>query len=108
MTPRVNHTIAAVPKGFLRYYILKILDEGPKSGSEIVREIDIRTEGLWIPSPGSIYPLLSRLNTKSYIQEIEESEPGLKRYILTEKGKDILHEMIENQEEIKDAIKRLP
>lgn len=99
MSPHFNHKVATVPKGFLRYYILKLLDEGPKSGSEIVQEIDIRTEGLWKPSPGSIYPLLSRLNEKLYVQEIEESEPGLKRYMLTEKGRDILHEMIKNKED---------
>ena len=99
--PRFNHGMATVPKGFLRYYILKLLNESPMSGSEIVQEIDIRTEGLWKPSPGSIYPLLSRLNKKSYVQEIEESEPGLKRYMLTEKGRDLLHEMVENKENVR-------
>ncbi len=99
MSPHFNHQVASVPKGFLRYYILKLLDEGPKSGSEIVQEINIRTEGLWKPSPGSIYPLLSRLKEKLLVQEIEENEPGLKRYTLTEKGREILQEMIEDKED---------
>jgi len=69
------------------------------SGSEITQEIDIRTEGLWKPSPGSVYPLLSRLNKKLYIQEIVETESGLKRYMLTHKGRDLLHEMVKNKED---------
>jgi len=99
MSPHFNHKVAAVPKGFLRYYILKLLAEKPMSGSEIAQEIDIRTEGLWKPSPGSIYPLLSRLNEKACIQEMEKSEPGLKRYKLTEKGRFLLDEMAKNREE---------
>lgn len=99
MSPHFNDKVATVPKGFLRYYILKLLAEKPMSGSEIAQEIDIRTEGLWKPSPGSIYPLLSRLNEKQYIQEMVKSKRGLKRYVLTEKGKCLLHEMVRNKEE---------
>ena len=99
MPPHFNHKVAAVPKGFLRHYILKLLAEKPMSGSEIVHEINIRTEGLWKPSPGSIYPLLSRLNKKSYIQEIEKSDSGLKRYMLTEKGSNLFHEMVKDKED---------
>lgn len=99
MPPRFNHKVATVPKGFLRYYILKLLAEKPMAGSEIVQEINARTEGLWKPSPGSIYPLLSRLNEKSYIQEIEKDDSGLKRYMLTEKGRDLLHEMVKDKED---------
>jgi DNA-binding PadR family transcriptional regulator len=91
--------MATVPKGFLRYYILKLLAEKPMSGSEITQEIDIRTEGLWKPSAGSIYPLLSLLKKKMYIQEIKKSELGLKRYMLTEKGRFLLDEMAKNREE---------
>lgn len=95
--PRFNHRVAAVPKGFLRHYILKILAEKPMSGSEIVQEINSRTEGLWKPSPGSIYPLLSRLNKKSYIQKIKKNDSGLKRYKLTEKGRALHHEMVKDK-----------
>ncbi|MCK5774019.1 MAG: PadR family transcriptional regulator [Thermoplasmata archaeon] len=101
MPPRFLQKVATVPKGFLRFYILKLLNEGSKSGSEIVQEIDNQTEGLWKPSPGSIYPLLSRLNDKAYIQEIERDGSGLKRYILTEKGELLLDEMANNRGEMR-------
>jgi len=35
----MKHT-ASVPKGFLRYYVLKLLKEKPMSGSEIMVEIE--------------------------------------------------------------------
>lgn len=101
MHPRVNQKVATVPKGFLRFYILKLLDDGPRSGSEIVQEIGIQTEGLWKPSPGSIYPLLSRLKEKACIMEMERSRSGLKRYILTEKGRLLLGEMVSNRGEMR-------
>jgi len=60
--------MAKVPKGFLRHYVLKLLDEQPMSGSEIMTTISKRTEERWEPSPGSVYPLLSWLNDSSYIK----------------------------------------
>lgn len=84
--------IAAVPKGFLRLQVLELLSEGPKSGSEIINEIERRTGGLWRPSPGSVYPLLAWLQDSGYIREVPSGEPGIKRYTLTEKGKQLLEE----------------
>ncbi|MBS7627233.1 PadR family transcriptional regulator, partial [Candidatus Bathyarchaeota archaeon] len=53
----LRHT-AMVPKGFLRYKVLKLLKEKPMAGSEIMGVIEEQTGGYWRPSPGSIYPLL--------------------------------------------------
>jgi len=39
------------------------------------------------PSPGSIYPLLSRLQENDLIEEVLDEDPSLKRYRLTEAGK---------------------
>jgi len=80
-----------VPKGFVRYQVLELLNERPMSGSEIMEEIEKRTNGLWKPSPGSIYPLLSWLQDNNYVREVQ-SEEGLKRYTLTEKGRNLLEE----------------
>jgi DNA-binding PadR family transcriptional regulator len=61
------------------------------SGSEITDEIAKRTGGFWKPSPGSIYPLLARLQEKGYLHELA-AEDGLKRYELTKQGKTLLAE----------------
>ncbi len=78
--------MAMVPKGFLRYEVLKLLNEKPMSGSEMMGEIEKRTDGRWRPSPGSIYPLLAWLQDKGYIKDADGQEAGVKRYALTESG----------------------
>ncbi len=87
----MRHT-AIVPKGFIRYQVLELLGEKPMSGSEIINEIEKKTEGHWKPSPGSIYPLLSWLQNNNYIKELPVEEGGMKRYTLTDKGKALLEE----------------
>ncbi len=92
--------MAVVPKGFLRFYVLRLLDEKTMSGSEIMNEIEKQTNGQWKPSPGSIYPLLSWLQDKGYVRELSEQEVGTKRYTLTEEGKAFLGEHIRTREEL--------
>jgi DNA-binding PadR family transcriptional regulator len=92
---------AMVPKGFLRYRVLKLLSEKPMSGSEIMGEIEKETEGRWRPSPGSIYPLLSWLQDKGYIKEADGAEAGVKRYSLTDTGKAFLAEHEQRRNEIR-------
>jgi len=90
-----------VPKGFLRHQVLKLLDEKPMSGSELMSEIEKQTEGRWRPSPGSIYPLLSWLQDQGYIKEADGQEAGVKRYALTDSGKAFLTEHEKKREEIR-------
>ncbi len=89
-----------VPKGFLRYQLLKKLSEEPKSGSEIMNELENETNGYWKPSPGSIYPLLAWLQDQRYVKEADQAEPGIRRYALTEEGKALLHRETKSREEI--------
>ncbi|MCQ5362351.1 MAG: PadR family transcriptional regulator [Candidatus Methanomethylicia archaeon] len=86
--------MATVPKGFLRYQVLELLNEKPLSGSEIMDEMEKKTNGSWRPSPGSVYPLLAWLQDNSYIKEVpsEIQEAGIKRYMLTDKGKQLLED----------------
>jgi len=95
-----------VPKGFLRFQVLKLLNEKPMSGSEIMSEIEKQTSGYWKPSPGSIYPLLAWLQDKGYIKESAEQEMGTKRYTLTEQGKAFLQEHIKTHEEMRKRFER--
>ena len=99
--PWMRH-MASVPKGFLRYFVLKLLAEKPRSGSEIMNKIEERTEGHWKPSPGSIYPLLAWLQGKGYTKEASDQEPGMKRYALTDEGKAFLEEHVKRRKEIRE------
>jgi len=100
----IRHT-AIVPKGFLRFYVLELLAEKPMSGSEIIHEIEAKTEGLWKPSPGSIYPLMSWLQDQGYVKEVPAEEAGTKRYMLTDGGKAFLEEQIKARETMRKRFK---
>jgi len=91
-----RHT-ASVPKGLLRNTVLKMLSQKQMSGSEIMAAIEEETNGRWRPSPGSIYPLLAWLTDNNFIKEVPDSEEGIKRYTLTEKGKKFLDEAKEKK-----------
>ena len=96
-----------VPKGFLRYQLLKKLNEKPMSGSEIMSELEGETRGYWRPSPGSIYPLLAWLQDQGLIKEAEQTEPGIRRYTLTDPGKAFLETETKSREEINKHLENL-
>jgi len=102
----MRHT-ASVPKGFLRYYVLKLLKEKPMSGSEIMEEIEKETGGRWKPSPGSIYPLLAWLQDNGYIKELPTEESGIKRYALTEQGEKFFEEQTKFKENLQRKLEFL-
>jgi DNA-binding PadR family transcriptional regulator len=103
----MKHT-ATVPKGFIRYQVLELLGEKPMSGSEIMKEIEERTNGRWRPSPGSIYPLLSWLQENSYVKELPAEESGLKRYTLTDKGRTLLEEQRKIKKKFREEERFMP
>jgi DNA-binding PadR family transcriptional regulator len=83
-----------VPRGLLRFLVLKFLAEMPMSGKEIVDKIELETVGKWKPSPGSIYPLLAGLHMKGFTQESSPVVSGMKRYALTDDGKEFFKEQL--------------
>ena len=99
----LKHT-ASVPKGFLRYYVLGLLRKKPMSGSEIMEEIEKETGARWKPSPGSVYPLLAWLQDNGYTKELPKEEGGIKRYMLTEKGKDFFEEQTKFGEKLQKKL----
>ncbi|MGQ4910824.1 MAG: PadR family transcriptional regulator [Candidatus Thorarchaeota archaeon] len=84
---------ARVPRGFLRYQTLMLLQEGPMSGSEIASRIEERTSGRYRPSPGSLYPLLAKLKEDGFTEELP-IVGGVKRYQLTDLG----HAFLDDQD----------
>ena len=94
--------MASVPKGYLKYSVLRLLGEKSLSGSEIMNEIEKETEGRWKPSPGSIYPLLAWLQDKGYTKIASEQEPGMKRYTLTNEGRAYLEEHVRRRKDIQE------
>lgn len=93
VSSRIGRTVG-VPRGLLRFLVLKMLSEKPMSGAEIVEEIERQTGGRWKPSPGSIYPLLAWMLGKGFTKESPKAEEGFKRYSFTEKGSEFLNKQI--------------
>ena len=54
-------------------------------GYEMIQELEARTNGLWRPSAGSIYPTLQLLEDEGLVTA-EESE-GRRRFSLTDAGR---------------------
>lgn len=63
---------------------LLLLDEQPMHGYEIITELESRSDGRWRPSPGTMYPALSRMAEHGLI-DAEETD-GKKRFSLTADG----------------------
>ena len=58
----------------------------PVSGIEISERINSLTNGIWKPSPGSIYYILKELVSKKKLSDIYMPDKGIKKYVATEKG----------------------
>jgi DNA-binding PadR family transcriptional regulator len=78
-------------QGHLKYVILRLLDEKPRHGYEIIKEIEDRFGGMYSPSPGTVYPTLTLLEDLGYARARPE-EDGKKIYEITDAGKAHLAE----------------
>ena len=78
------------PRGDVRAAMLLVLAEEPLSGYGLMQEIESRSEGVWRPSPGSVYPALAQLEDEGLVRA--EDDDGRKRYVLTDDGKAYVDE----------------
>jgi DNA-binding PadR family transcriptional regulator len=72
-------------RGDIRAAILTLLREEPRNGYQIMQELKQRSQGVWNPSPGSVYPALQLLEDERLIANEEGS--GGRIYALTSQGK---------------------
>jgi DNA-binding PadR family transcriptional regulator len=73
-------------RGDVRAAILKLLTDRPMHGYEMIQEINERSQQLWKPSPGSVYPTLQLLVDEGLLVA-SESEGSKKLFELTEEGR---------------------
>ncbi|UXA17714.1 PadR family transcriptional regulator [Mycobacterium sp. SMC-4] len=73
-------------RGDVRAAILKLLTDRPMHGYEMIQEIHERSQQLWKPSPGSIYPTLQLLVDEGLLTATE-TEGSKKLFELTEDGR---------------------
>jgi DNA-binding PadR family transcriptional regulator len=93
--------------GRLRLYLLKLLDEAPRHGYEVIRLLQDRFLGVYAPSPGTIYPRLARLEEDGLVTHDEVD--GKKVYRITEKGREEirgrLDDLADLEEELAESVR---
>ncbi len=90
-------------QGGLKFVILRLLDEKPRHGYEIIKELEERSGGRYTPSPGTVYPTLTMLEEMGFASAAVE-EGGKKVYSITDAGRQHL---TENKSAVDDVIDRL-
>jgi DNA-binding PadR family transcriptional regulator len=70
----------------VRAAILTLLAERPMHGYEMIQQIAERSNGIWKPSPGSVYPTLQLLDDEGLIVA-SEPDGSKKLFELTEQGR---------------------
>ncbi|KAF4405469.1 MULTISPECIES: PadR family transcriptional regulator [Streptomyces] len=95
--------------GRLRLYLLKLLDEAPRHGYEVIRLLEERFQGLYAPSAGTVYPRLAKLEREGLVTHATEG--GRKVYSITEAGRAELAgrqgELAELELEIRESVSEL-
>ncbi|MBR0556266.1 PadR family transcriptional regulator [Ciceribacter sp. L1K23] len=89
--------------GELRLVLLKLIEEQPRHGYDLIREIESRTGGAYAPSPGVVYPTMTLLIDMGLADE-QQSDGPRKLLAITEAGRQHL---VERADEVHTAMARL-
>jgi DNA-binding PadR family transcriptional regulator len=88
--------------GRLRLYLLKLLEESPRHGYEVIRLLQDRFLGVYSPSPGTIYPRLARLEEEGLVTH--ELIDGKKVFSITDKGREELDGRLDELADLEQEI----
>lgn len=72
-------------RGDVRLALLRLLSEEPRNGYQLIQVIEERSEGLWRPSPGSVYPTLAQLEDEGLIRSVEAD--AARQFEITDAGR---------------------
>ena len=102
MTPVFGH-------GHLRLYLLSLLDESPKHGYELIQALGDRFGGTYVPSAGTIYPRLGKLEEEGLVTKTAEGRKTV--YSITDAGRAELSARADElggiEDEVTDSVRRL-
>lgn len=85
--------------GELQMLILALLEEQPRHGYDLIKELAERTGGFYTPSPGMVYPALTYLEELGHAAV--EADGNKKLYRITDAGKA---ELDKNREAVKTML----
>lgn len=75
-------------RGDVRLALLRLLGEQPHNGYQLMQAIEERSQGMWRPSPGSVYPTLAQLEDEGLIRSVEAE--GARQFEITDAGREYL------------------
>ena len=90
-------------RGIIKYVILDYLKDRPSYGYEIIRGLEKRFYGFYVPSPGTVYPTLQMLDEMGYVNAA--AQDSKKVYTITDAGRQFLAEQGEFEEKIEKHMK---
>jgi len=78
-------------KGAVSIMVLKLLSEDDRYGYQIIKELEQRSDSVFLLNEGALYPVLHKLETDGNISSYWEESGGRKRkyYHLTPKGAEL-------------------
>ncbi|MDD2666147.1 MAG: PadR family transcriptional regulator [Methanocellales archaeon] len=91
-------------RGLLTLFVLHSLNKEPKSGYGLLKEMEQKTKGLWVPSKGTLYPILRQLEDEKLIQVVEKGKRSKNIFELTPKGKETLIGIREHRRESREKL----
>ena len=91
--------------GELRLLLLKLIEEAPRHGYDLIREIEDRTGGAYAPSPGVIYPTLTLLDDMGLISATAEG--SRKQFTVTDEGRAELADKASDVQALMDRLAEL-
>lgn len=104
--PRRRRGRRLFERGDLKYVVLDLLAEQPRHGYDIIRVLEDRFEGLYSPSPGSVYPTLEMLADMGFVDAHERD--GKRIFSITAEGSSFLAEHGSVLEDVRHRIGAWP
>lgn len=90
--------------GQLRLYLLALLDQGPRHGYDIIRDLEERFGGLYTPSAGTVYPRLAKLEEEGLVSRADEGRKAT--YAITAAGRAEVRERQDDLGELQAELDR--
>ena len=84
---RVGRMLA---QGDLKLIALALIEQQPRHGYDIIKILEVKTAGLYAPSPGAVYPTLTYLEEVGHVTS--QTEGVKKLYAITAEGRTFLEE----------------
>ena len=102
-------TPAVFAHGHLRLYLLSLLGEHPMHGYELIQALGEKFGGTYVPSAGTIYPRLAKLEEEGLVTKVPDGRKTV--YALTDAGRAELAarepELDDIENDVTDSVRRL-